>query len=91
MTSGPAVLVQSQPGTSGSGPGRTSRSGPARRAVTRRGLLRLISPVVLLLLWQGESALKITDDFYSAALIPTKVDFANFSYTRFNSVVGGSS
>ena len=59
MTSGPAVLVQSQPGTSGSGPGRTSRSGPARRAVTRRGLLRLISPVVLLLLWQGESALGI--------------------------------
>ena len=33
----------------------------------------------------------ITDDFYSAGLIPTKVDFANFSYTGFNSVVGGSS
>jgi sulfonate transport system permease protein len=59
MTSGPAVLVQNQPGTTGSGPGRASRGGPARRAVTRRGLLRLISPVVLLLLWQGESALGI--------------------------------
>jgi sulfonate transport system substrate-binding protein len=34
---------------------------------------------------------KITDDFYSAGLIPTKVDFAKFSDTAFNSVVGGSS
>jgi sulfonate transport system substrate-binding protein len=34
---------------------------------------------------------KIADDFYSAGLIPAKVDFANFSYTGFNSVVGGSS
>ena len=34
---------------------------------------------------------QITDDFYSAGLIPTKVDFKNFSYTGFNSVVGGSS
>jgi sulfonate transport system substrate-binding protein len=34
---------------------------------------------------------QITDDFYSAGLIPAKVDFANFSDTSFNSVVGGSS
>ena len=34
---------------------------------------------------------QITDDFYSAGLIPTKVDFAKFSDTAFNSVVGGSS
>jgi hypothetical protein len=34
---------------------------------------------------------RITDDFYSAGLIPTKVDFAKFSDTAFNSVVGGSS
>ncbi len=33
---------------------------------------------------------QITDDFYAAGLIPAKVDFANFSYTGFNSVVGGS-
>ena len=59
MSSGPALLVQNPPGTTGAGPGRDARSGPARRVVTRRGLLRLISPVVLLLLWQGESALGI--------------------------------
>jgi sulfonate transport system substrate-binding protein len=33
----------------------------------------------------------ISNAFTSAGLIPTKVDFANFSYTGFNSVVGGSS
>lgn len=44
-----------------------------------------ISPVVI------KAEQQITDDFYSAGLIPTKVDFAKFSYTGFNSVVGGSS
>ncbi len=34
---------------------------------------------------------RITDDFYSAGLIPTKVDFGKFSDTAFNNFVGGSS
>src|ERR1700685_4804082 len=59
MSSGPALLVQKPQATTGGGPDRDSRGAPARRVVTRRGLLRLISPVVLLLLWQGESALGI--------------------------------
>jgi sulfonate transport system permease protein len=58
MSSGPALLVQTQRGTTGGGPGQDSRGGPARQ-VTRRGLLRLISPVAVVLLWQGVSALGI--------------------------------
>jgi sulfonate transport system permease protein len=57
MSSGPALLVQTPQATTGGAPGRDARGGPARRARTRRSLLRLISPVVLLLLWQGESAI----------------------------------
>ena len=59
MSSGPALLVQAPQRATGGGPGRDSRGEPARHVVTRRGLLRLISPVALLLLWQGESALHI--------------------------------
>ena len=59
MSSGPALLVQTQRGTTGGGPGQDSRGGPARHVVTRRGLLRLISPVAVVLLWQGVSALGI--------------------------------
>jgi sulfonate transport system permease protein len=59
MSSGPALLVQDPTGTTRGGPGPDPRGGPVRRVLTRRGLLRLISPVVLLLLWQGESALGI--------------------------------
>ena len=59
MSSGPALLVQTQQGTTGGGPGQDSRGGPARHVVTRRGLLRLISPVAVVLLWQGVSALGI--------------------------------
>jgi len=51
------MLVQAPQGTAGDGTAQDSRGRPTRRVVTRRGLLRLISPVVLLLLWQGESAL----------------------------------
>src|SRR5580693_2626824 len=58
MSSGPSLLVQTQRGTTGGGPGQDSRGGPARQ-VTRRGLLRLISPVAVVLLWQGVSALGI--------------------------------
>jgi sulfonate transport system permease protein len=57
MSSGPTLLVPTPQGTTGGEPRRASGGGPAQRAVTRRGLLRLISPVVLLLVWQGESAL----------------------------------
>src|ERR1700689_3766701 len=59
MSSGPALLVQAPQRATGGGTGRDSRGEPARRAVTRRGLLRLISPVALLLLWQVESAFRI--------------------------------
>jgi hypothetical protein len=59
MSSGPALLVQARQGTTGGRPEWDSRGGPARHAVTRRGLLRLISPVIVLLLWQGVSALGI--------------------------------
>jgi sulfonate transport system permease protein len=59
MSSGPALLVQAPRRATEGGPARDSRGEPARRVVTRRGLLRLISPVALLLLWQGESALRI--------------------------------
>src|SRR3984885_5035075 len=59
MSSGPALLVQTPQATTGGGPDRDSRGAPRRRVVARRGLLRLVSPVVLLLLWQGESALGI--------------------------------
>jgi sulfonate transport system permease protein len=59
MSSGPALLVQAPQRATGGGPGRDSRGEPARHVVTSRGLLRLISPVALLLLWQGESALRI--------------------------------
>src|ERR1700683_5165740 len=59
MSSGPALRVQAPQRATGGGPGRDSRGEPARHVVTRRGLLRLISPVALLLLWQGESALRI--------------------------------
>ncbi len=59
MSSGPALLVQAPQRATEGGPGRDSRGEPPRRVVTRRGLLRLISPVALLLLWQGESALRI--------------------------------
>jgi sulfonate transport system permease protein len=59
MSSGPALLVHAPQGSTGGGPERDSRGGPARHAVTRRGLLRLISPMILLLLWQGVSALGI--------------------------------
>ena len=59
MSSGPALLVQTQQGTTGGGPGQDSRGGPARHVVTRRGLLRLISPVAVVLLWQGVTALGI--------------------------------
>jgi sulfonate transport system permease protein len=59
MSSGPALLVQAPQRATGGGPGRDARGEPARHVVTRRGLLRLISPVALLLLWQGESALGI--------------------------------
>ena len=59
MSSGPALLVQAPQRATGGGPGRDSRGEPARHVVTRQGLLRLISPVALLLLWQGESALHI--------------------------------
>ena len=59
MSSGPALLVQAPQRATGGGPGPNSRGRPARHVVTRRGLLRLISPFALLLLWQGESALRI--------------------------------
>src|SRR5580700_269215 len=59
MSSGPALLVQAPQRATGGGPGRDARGEPARHVMTRRGLLRLISPVALLLLWQGESALGI--------------------------------
>jgi sulfonate transport system permease protein len=64
MVAGPRVpdtaLLDADP--TGSAAGRAAASpgaGPrgARRPARRRGLLRLISPVVLLLLWQGESKL----------------------------------
>jgi sulfonate transport system permease protein len=42
-------------GSSGSDSGRAAQAGRSRRWL--RGLLRLISPVVLLLLWQGENTL----------------------------------
>jgi sulfonate transport system permease protein len=57
---GPALLVQEPPATAGnSGPSRAASRGPVRRLLARRGLLRLISPIVVLLLWQGESKLGI--------------------------------
>ena len=59
MSSGPALLVQTQQGTTGGRPGQDPRGGPARHVMTRRGLLRLISPVAVVLLWQGVSALGI--------------------------------
>jgi sulfonate transport system permease protein len=59
MSSGPALLVQAPQRATGGGPGRDSRGEPTRHVVTRRGLLRLISPVALLLLWQGESTLRL--------------------------------
>ena len=62
MSSGPALLVQAPQRTTGGGPGPNSRGRPARHVVTRRGLLRLISPFALLLLWQGESALRIVSE-----------------------------
>jgi sulfonate transport system substrate-binding protein len=164
MSSGPAVLVQNPPGITGGGPGRDPVSGLVRRVLTRRGLLRLISPVALLgtaysfevasraaladpakaaaikdyirlinqahawadthlqawaTVWGKATGLpysvmfkaasgdtetgmpiipavvsseqQIANDFFSAGLIPAKVDFANFSDTAFNSDVGGSS
>jgi len=47
-----SLLLQDRPGTAGA-----SAAGPARQRPTRRGLLRLISPVVVLLLWQAVSEL----------------------------------
>jgi sulfonate transport system permease protein len=46
------LLLQDRPGTAGG-----SAAGPARHRLTRRGLLRLISPVAVLLLWQAVSEL----------------------------------
>jgi sulfonate transport system permease protein len=46
------LLLQDRPGTAGA-----SAAGPVRQRPTRRGLLRLISPVVVLLLWQAVSEL----------------------------------
>jgi sulfonate transport system permease protein len=61
--SAPGLLIQDSPGTAGSGAGTAAGAGPGRsrtgRLGRRRGLLRLISPIVLLLLWQGESKLGI--------------------------------
>jgi sulfonate transport system permease protein len=62
MSSGPALLVQTQQGTTGGGPGQDPRGGPARHVMTRRGLLRLISPIAVVLLWQGVSALGIVSE-----------------------------
>jgi sulfonate transport system permease protein len=59
MSSGPALLVQAPQGTTEGGSGRDSRGGPPRHVLTRRGLLRLISPVAVVLLWQGVSALGV--------------------------------
>ena len=36
------------------------------------------------------SELQITDAFYVTGLIPAKVNFANFSDSRFNSILGAS-
>ena len=46
------LLLQDRPETAGG-----NAAGPARQRRTRRGLLRLISPVVVLLLWQTVSEL----------------------------------
>ncbi len=58
----PTLLLQDVPATAGdhdTGHATAPPAAPdqARRRRSRRGLLRLISPVVLLLLWQGESGL----------------------------------
>jgi sulfonate transport system permease protein len=53
----PGLLVQERPSGAGGGAGDAGRAIPAGRKRRRRGLLRLISPVVLLLLWQGENKL----------------------------------
>jgi len=61
--SAPALRVQDPPGTAGSGgadaPSSAARPSRARRWLTGRGPLRLISPVAALLLWQGESSLRL--------------------------------
>jgi sulfonate transport system permease protein len=57
---GPSVLVQDRPGAaadSSDARALTPAGGPVRRLLSRRGVLRLASPLVVLLLWQGESAL----------------------------------
>ncbi len=59
MSSGLALLVTDPRGTTGGRPGPQPRGGPGRRTAIRRSLLRLISPLVLLGLWQGESELGI--------------------------------
>jgi sulfonate transport system permease protein len=59
---GPSVLVQDRPGPAANSSGAqalTPAGGPVRRLLGRRGVLRLVSPVLVLLLWQGESALGI--------------------------------
>jgi sulfonate transport system permease protein len=59
---GPSVLVQDRPGPtadSSDAQALTPAGGPVRGLLGRRGFLRLVSPVVVLLLWQGESALGI--------------------------------
>jgi sulfonate transport system permease protein len=58
----PTLLLQDVPATAGDhDTAHATAPAPApdqaRRRRSRRGLLRLISPVVLLLLWQGESGL----------------------------------
>ena len=53
----PGLLVREGPSGAGGSAGDAGRALPASRKRRRRGLLRLISPVVLLLLWQGENKL----------------------------------
>jgi sulfonate transport system permease protein len=54
----PGLLVEERPSSARGSATDTGRGGPADRPRRwLRGLLRLISPVVLLLLWQGENRL----------------------------------
>jgi len=90
MSSGPVLLVQAPQGTTGGGAGRDSGGGPARRAATRRGLLRLTTPVLITSAVVA-SEQSISNAFTSAGLIPGHVDFADYSDSAFNSAVGDSS
>jgi hypothetical protein len=58
LSGAPGLLVRERPSGAGSSAGDAGRAIPADRKRRRlRGALRLISPVVLLLLWQGENKL----------------------------------